>query len=48
MKLFIDYPIGATVSTVMLGGFGLTALNAITRYFFAFDLRMILVLLGVY
>ena len=48
LKLFVDYPVGATISTALLGGFGLTALNMITRYFFAFDLRVILVILGIY
>jgi len=48
LKLFIDYPVGATISTALLGGFGLTAINLLLRYFFAFDLRVILVILGIY
>jgi len=47
LKLFIDYPIGASIFTTAFLGFGSVGLNLICRYL-GFDLFLfVLLLLGV-
>lgn len=40
LRLFIDYPIGATFMTSMIIGFGSVALNLVTRHLLGFDLLL--------
>lgn len=40
IRLFIDYPIGATFMTSMIIGFGSVALNLVTRHLLGFDLLL--------
>ena len=40
LRLFIDYPIGATVMTTAIFGFGSVALNLLTRHLLGFDLLL--------
>lgn len=40
IRLFIDYPVGATFMTSMIIGFGSVALNLVTRHLLGFDLLL--------
>jgi len=38
IRLFIDYPVGATFMTSMIVGFGSIAVNILSRHLLGFDL----------
>jgi hypothetical protein len=40
IRLFIDYPVGATFMTSMIVGFGSIAVNILSRHLLGFDLLL--------